>query len=277
VNGVDLARLADAELELALRDLGRSVAARPLRAGVDPARAARLRLETGSSPRAWRVRPFGRPARRAVLFALAALLLLAAVAAALGLGLPGLRIIFLGTGSNPPTAAASGAGGSPAGPVDALGLGRIVALDSLDADASFDVLLPNGVGLEAPIAAVRNLPSGVRQASLVYAPTERFPAGPEPTVAILITQLPATLDDRMITKFIASTTTYDVVSVAGHAGVWIAGGLHAIGYVDANDNVLVDTIRLAGNVLAWNANGITYRIEGAADLEVALEIALSLR
>ncbi|NJD27794.1 MAG: hypothetical protein FIA92_05800 [Chloroflexi bacterium] len=265
MTGFELARLGDADLELALRDLGRSLETRPPR--VDLARAARLRLEAPAARSRWIASLGRRPVRRAVLIALAALLVLAGLAAALGFGLPGLRIIFVGETASPPV-------GSP---FETLDLGRLVPLESLDAEARFDVLVPEGVGLDGPIAAVQDLRPGVRQASLVYPPTPRHPAGNVPSVGILITQLPGSIDEELVVKFIQRVTTFERVTVDGQPGYWIAGGLHAIGYLDADGEVVVDSIRLTGNVLAWNANGVTYRIEGARDLETARSIAAALR
>ncbi len=271
-----LERHRETELEIALHDLGGALEAPRTR--VDPAHAARLRIEAGEPRRGWAVRPFGRPARRAVLIALGAVLLLTGLAAALGIGLPGLQFIFgEPPGSAPSSPAASDTIGEPSNPIDALRLGRAVPLESLDEEAGFHVVVPQDVGLDDPIAAVRVLPPGVRLASLVYRPTDRYPAGATPSVSILITQLPATLDDRLVVKFIESATTFERVTVNGAAGYWIAGGLHEIGYADETDQVVVDSIRLAGNVLAWNAGGVTYRVEGAADLETAQAIATSLR
>jgi hypothetical protein len=48
-------------------------------------------------------------------------------------------------------------------------------------------------------------------------------------------------------------------------------------YVDAEGRTLTDTVRLAGDVLLWESDGITYRIESALPLERVLEIASSMQ
>src|SRR5690242_18732542 len=149
-----LAGLSDSALEDALRDLGRSLAA-PVPAaadGLDPARAARVRIEAATAARATRPlfgRPLPRraawPLRRSFLIAAAALLVLAAIAGAIGLGLPRLRIITAPTPSpspsspstqNAPSASASPAmansptlSPSPGPPGSDLGLGQQVTLE----------------------------------------------------------------------------------------------------------------------------------------------------
>ena len=118
---------SDAELEAALRALVPVVAwpmAVNASGGADLAAAVRARLEamparrngsrTGPWP-VWPPRSSWRPARRAVIAALVALLVVAAVAGAIGLGLPGLRITLQPVPVTPGTSALPSvvASGSP--------------------------------------------------------------------------------------------------------------------------------------------------------------------
>ena len=104
MSGGSMATFDDATLEGALRSLAGSIdwpAAAPVTpsgttAGPDIATRVRVRLTAGERPRtttAW-WRPTVRSWRRALVFAIIALLGLAIVAGAAGLGLPGLRFIF---------------------------------------------------------------------------------------------------------------------------------------------------------------------------------------
>ena len=60
------------------------------------------------------------------------------------------------------------------------------------------------------------------------------------------------------------------VSVNGAPGLWITGARHEIVYRDASGQIDAKTRRLVGNVLLWDKNRITYRLEGAKTLAAAL-------
>jgi hypothetical protein len=68
------------------------------------------------------------------------------------------------------------------------------------------------------------------------------------------------------------------VSVRGATGVWITGARHEIVYRDpTTGQIEVKSRRLAGNVLIWEAGGITYRLEGARTLADARAVVRNLR
>jgi hypothetical protein len=60
-------------------------------------------------------------------------------------------------------------------------------------------------------------------------------------------------------KFIGPTTHLEEVRL-GEFGLWISGGEHVLRWQYGN----VET-RLAGNVLLWLSDGVTYRLEGPLD------------
>src|SRR5258708_5893820 len=81
--------------------------------GPEVAQAVRTRLDDMPAPMEGRASvgallglrprvPIWRPARRAILIAIAVLIALAALAGAAGLGLPGLRLLFGGASVSPP-------------------------------------------------------------------------------------------------------------------------------------------------------------------------------
>jgi hypothetical protein len=57
----------------------------------------------------------------------------------------------------------------------------------------------------------------------------------------------------------------------------VEGDAHAVGFLDPDGNPWEDTLRLSANTLLWVEDGVTYRLEGAGDLEVMRGIAESLR
>ena len=90
------APLDDAELAALLRATAVAIAwptASPTGAP-DVASRVRARLVAAPPPAPWRPWTQWRPVRRSLVLALAAVLVLAAIAAAVGLGLPGLRLVL---------------------------------------------------------------------------------------------------------------------------------------------------------------------------------------
>ena len=64
--------------------------------------------------------------------------------------------------------------------------------------------------------------------------------------------------------------------VRGDLAFWIDGAAHTFMYLDADGQPQSEEYRLAGNVLLWEANGVTYRLESELTRETAIAIAESL-
>ena len=75
----------------------------------------------------------------------------------------------------------------------------------------------------------------------------------------------------------AQGTQLDAISVAGEPGFWISGAPHGFFFVcyDVGE-CRQERYRLAGNVLLWELDGVTLRLESALTLEDALAIAESI-
>ncbi len=226
-----------------------------------------------------------RPLRRGLVLALAALLALAGLAAAIGFGLPGLRIVILGPGSTatptatPTAAPPSSPGTSPTptpaapptptprptpAPIDTLGLGRPVDRSSVDAAAGYHVLLPTLPELGQPLGVYVRGTAPATLVSAAYAATPAIPAGSQAPVAggtpvaILVMEFPGSSDAQYLVKMLPPGTTIAPVTVDGHAGYWIAGQPHELLYLAPNGDIENEPARLSSNVLAWN--------DGDADL-----------
>ena len=63
----------------------------------------------------------------------------------------------------------------------------------------------------------------------------------------------------------------------GGRGVWLEGAPHLLVVPDARGQFRQDRVRLAGNVLLWEQNGLLLRLEGAFSRDEALAIAASVR
>jgi hypothetical protein len=268
-------------LEVDLVELGRSLAF-PAPA---PDFASRVTQRISSRPAArpwWRGQSlvFGRPVRRALLVAVALLLVLAAVAGAVGLGLPGLRIIFgIPPGASPPPSASpASAVPSASGtlPGDSLGLGQYVAFEQLDQAAGFHVLRPGDPAVGPPDAAYVDA-LRANQVSLVWTTRPGIPATLEPGVGLLFTQYDGRLDNGFVTKALGSGTTVEPVRVNGREGYWVSGEPHFFFYTARNGQFVDDSRRWVGDALLWSDGIYTYRLETSLGREAAIRIAESVR
>jgi hypothetical protein len=274
-----LTALTDEALAGFLRDLGASLAFPP--ADAEPGRpdlAARARArivagEAGSGAagargggrRFW----FGlRPMRRGLVLAIAALLILAAIVGAVGLGLPGLRIIFGDVPSPGPVASPSSLG--PLG--SQLGIGSPLPLADVERLAGLDLILPPDPAIGPPDVAYL---AGER-ANLVWAGRPGLPATGEHGVGLLISEFNGHVDAGYYQKILGMETTVTPVTIDGSPGYWIGGRPHFFYYVDPTGRFVDDSHREVGDVLIWSTSKVTYRLESGLDMAGAIRLAESL-
>ena len=243
-------------LELRLADLA-TVVEFPRTPDLAAAVASRLRAP--------RVVPFQRTLRRSLLLAAALVLLVVGGALAVRFGLDLLSIEF---GPVP----------SPTfSPGTSLRLGHPVSLEEATDSTDFDVLIPAALG--SPDAVYDGGIALRGQVAFVYAPRPDLPAADLLDGAgLLITQNAGRVDDGLAHKIVSSgAATVEAVDVNGVPGLWISGAPHIFWYLAPNGEFIDESRRLVGDTLAWERDGVLYRIEGDITLERALEIALSLR
>jgi hypothetical protein len=284
--------ISDETLGGALREMGSWVAfpsadsegGRPDVAALARARIVALDIQpSGGGTRRW----FGlgvRPMRRGLVLAVAALLVLAAIAGAIGFGLPGLRIIFGDIPSQPPVASATPAGSGSAsaapsasatpGPLGSgLGLGVVFPLADAEARGGFDLILPPDPAIGPPdVAWVTG-----RRVNLVWASSPVLPAADASGVGLLISEFQGHVDPGLYQKFIDTGTKLTPVTVNGSPGYWISGEPHFFFYIDPEGNSVDDTHRQVGDTLIWSTGEVTYRLESALDMDAAIQLAESLR
>lgn len=282
--------LAPGGLEAALADLAGAMAfptASPDFAGSVTARIA----AADAAPAPWWRRaflgaapagvPLRRPARRALLVAVALVLLVAAVAGALGLGLPGIRLILGPPPVPAPTATVrpSGAAASPAAsvaPGATLGLGERVEVADVATRAAFPIRFPTDPLAGVPDAAWID-PTKAGQVSLVWGTRPDLPATLDRRVGLLLGQFNGRLDDGFITKSIDSGTKVERVRVGANPAFWISGDPHFFFYRGPDGQFVEDSRRWVGDTLLWTDGDITYRLETSLGREAAIRIAESLR
>jgi hypothetical protein len=276
-----VASLPPSDLERALIDLGRSIDY-PDTPDLAASIAVRLRSEKASPPRTSLLARL--PARR-VGWLLAAALLVAIVSGLVlfpevrttiadRLGLGGIEIRWTEEAPTPQP--------SPVGA--RLMLGKSTTLEEARAAIPFPILVPTREGFSDPPEVYLLGLGDDAMISFVYPAGPTLPAtadGPD-GVGALLTQFAGSADRNLIEKGLhaggeESRTTIESVKVGLAWGFWISGAPHTFFLVCHDDgDCREERYRLAGNVLLWEQNGVTLRLESALAREEALAIAESV-
>ena len=239
--------------------------------------------------------------RRATALAILAIVLLAAIAAAVIFGVPGIRFTFVQTlPTLPPTPAAgtpvpspsvlrsSPASSSPAvaptlvpvpspTPLGAtLDVGTPVSLDEARAAVTFPVQLPNDPAVGSPNQVYLETIATGHAVSLVWTPRRSLPEA-NGGIGMLLTEFDGALNPEQFQKVIGPGTTLTTVLIGGTTGYWLHGAEHFfVSPTATSGNWDEQRVRLAGDTLLWNVDSVTYRLEAAVSLTDAIRIAESL-
>jgi hypothetical protein len=106
-----------------------------------------------------------------------------------------------------------------------------------------------------------------------------FVYGRPDSVRLLIAQTPDLGVDEpsLFKKLAAQGTSVDEATVRGEQGFFLSGEPHLVFLVDENGDVVGDSARLTEEVLVWDEDGRTIRLEGDLTKEEALRLAESMR
>jgi len=295
-----LAGLSDDELGAELRSIAGWVAA-PVPAtapgSLDPARRARLRIES-SGGRPSRTRwPFGRgtwwpfggatrPLRRSFVLAIIALIVLAAIAAAIGFGVPGIRLFFVGATPTPGISASPPPGVSTSPSPSVSPSPSIPGPPGSDFDLGFmttpsEAPTLTGFALQLPTDPVVGPPDtvwyGEGRLTMVWASRPGLPDAQATGVGLLLSEFRGSLDRDFFGKMIGPGTTITPVTVGGVTGYWISGAMHDLVYIGVNGQIENDSRRVVGDTLIWTRGDLTFRLETALGRDEAIRIAESIR
>jgi hypothetical protein len=186
-------------------------------------------------------------------------------AAADWFNIPGIRI-EVGDREGDPPATVTSIGGS-------LLLGQQVTLTDAASRAGFPVLVPGHASMATTPEVYLNEFRSAPVVSLIYPASADLPAIGTTGVGMLLMQIDASGDTPiMIVKRASGESSPMPVTVNGQSGYWIQGGVLMS---DAGDPFWT-YLRRSGNVLVWEQDGITYRMESNLPLGEAIAIAESL-
>ena len=185
--------------------------------------------------------------------------------------LPGISIFVSDTTPTP----------GPATPEPSLSarFGPPISLAQASAAVDFPILLPNHPAVTGG-NAVYVSPQGTQgQAAVLiaYPVSDTLPEAAQSGAGLLIVEFSSTADSVWAMKSVSPGTTIDVVQVNGQDALWI-GGTHFLTLAPGDSAVIpqTQTPRESANVLAWNLNGVTYRLEADLPRDTMIEIAESM-
>lgn len=157
--------------------------------------------------------------------------------------------------------------------------GALTTLDEARRRADFTVRAPTDPRLGTPDEVYRGLSTtGTHDVvTLVYSSRAGVPVSREAGVSALIVEFRGRIDETLFAKVAGAGTRIEDVTVNGGKGFWIEGEPHLFFYRDEAGNIWNETLRLAGNTLLWEQDGVTFRLEAQVTREDALRIAASFR
>jgi hypothetical protein len=137
-------------------------------------------------------------------------------------------------------------------------------LDDLDDVLPFEVRLPDPDRYGEPVAVLvdAGVPSGLVEL--------RYEGFSVVEIASRPDELP------VLSKELGPGTDLRGVTVRGVDGFWLSGDVHEVMTIRPDGKAAMDTLRRAGDVLVWEEDGVTYRVEGLDSLEAALDVASSI-
>ena len=182
------------------------------------------------------------------------------------LGLPNFEIILI---DDTPTAEPTMTG-------DLLLLGDAMSLGEAQSMVAYPVQIPHVLGNPDEVY-VRALSSGL-MVTLLYLPDSSLPSTAESGVGALLMQFPATNHPGDLAKRVSMGVGRVVeVELGDREAFWISGETQLV--LDQDPSETFDDLisRDSGNVLLWEDDGLTFRLETALEMEQALAIAESIQ
>jgi hypothetical protein len=213
--------------------------------------------------------------RPSLVAAIALLLAAVVVAVAVGLGVPGIRILF----GPPPTGPLPSLPARPSPDVSSplgvsLGIGVAVPLGDVAGRAGFEPRLPTDPVIGPPDQA---FVSGSRL-TLVWTTTDALPPLESPEVGLLLTQFRGAVDPGWYEKVVSEQrNTVDPVRVGDDAGFWITGDPHSLVYRNEDGTFVEESRRPVGDVLIWTDGTLTFRLESALGREATIALGAGLQ
>jgi hypothetical protein len=156
--------------------------------------------------------------------------------------------------------------------IDDLDLGEEVSLAEAQEAVDFPLQFHDETDSWPPRVFLRKAPAPA--VSFVYASGPDLPRSEQTGVGMLLTQFRGRYSPDLVKKVSATSTVEPVV--VGDGGFWLEGRPHSVLFRDEDGNIYQDRMRLAGNTLIWEEDGVSFRLEADIERDQALQIARGL-
>lgn len=153
-----------------------------------------------------------------------------------------------------------------------LDLGISVGLEEARARVDFEIRIPAALG--DPDAVFVDASVGGGAVWTLWGPRAALPRSETVDAGALMTQFRGVVEQGYLKKLTGASATVELVRVDGVEGYWVEGP-HSLVFRD-DDGISQEPARLAGNTLAWEKDGITYRLESSLSRSEAIAIADSI-
>lgn len=163
---------------------------------------------------------------------------------------------------------------APRRPGSELHLGARISLARARNAVPFHVSLPGGLGAPDRVYLRPRAADGF--VSLAYRARTGLSEAGETGLGLLISEFRGRVDPDYIGKIISFGTRVRRLSIDGQPAVWLAGAPHDFFYRSPSGRLRQRTLRLAGNVLLVERDGVLVRLEGGFHRVAAVSIARSL-
>lgn len=165
----------------------------------------------------------------------------------------------------------------PSATADPLSLGQLVTFDDAKAGAGYPLVVPTDPLLGVADGIYIRSIEGSTAVSFAYRVRPGIPVSPQAGLSALVTEFGGHLEPAVLGKVVPPGTTLQLLTVNGGAGAWMEGQPHQVFYTsNGGASFITDTLRLAGNTLIWEQNGLVVRLEAQVDKATALRIAATI-
>lgn len=178
---------------------------------------------------------------------------------------PGVRI-EVGTDEQPPPAPPTSIGGT-------LLLGKQVTTEDATKAARFEIVVPVGERITGTPETYLLDRDGAMIISLLYPASPKLPEIGTTGVGLLLMQIDSPDPAALLVKRSMNERPPVTIMVNGEMGTWIEGGSLTVEPIYASGTFE----RASGNVLIWEQNGVTYRLESALTMTDAVALAERLQ
>ena len=157
-----------------------------------------------------------------------------------------------------------------------MNLGEPVSLEEAAEAVDFELSVPEDLGPPDAVFLSDRPSSG--RISMVWESDETLPASGDTGIGVVYSQFALELaEEADFVKSVMPDTSVRAVEIGRAIGLWIEGAPHVISYEDGAGNRVEEETRLAGNVLMWERDGVTHRLETTVGLVPTLALADSLQ